>query len=118
MWGVFMETLPLEDISEKNVKMTKGAIGYVGLRFFALAYGEDEPNLDLDGIRNLYKEIVTLQIETLLEVTKTGRRSMIRRSSMLRMTGHRVSDAFLAEEVVRRFSTLSFEEGSTFSLNL
>jgi len=89
--GVHLEFLPLEDnvISAESVKES---LGYLGLQFMRIGFGEYEVDASLDSLRSMFRAAIEEEVEHKLAVTKPRRN---RRSSMLRVSGRRVSDAAL-----------------------
>lgn len=98
--GLFGETLPMEDLSPEDVARARGAYGFTGLRFLQIAYGSDREERSLSDSKALISDLITSQIESLLAAASaaTTKSSRPRRSSMLRRSGRRVSDAMSMEE--------------------
>lgn len=107
LMGLFVDVLPLEGLSDEIRKEAVSAIGIIGLRLLDLGFGDGDNirDLDLDGLRRSFGEIVSEGIESLLSASALAtpvRRP--RRASAFRSMGRRVSDASLYDEMARRFS--------------
>ena len=101
--GPTSDNLPKEGLSEEMVVRGMGAIGLTGLEFMEYSFGKKEPDLSLEELRSRFRDIIAREVEGLLEASSKYR-VRPRRSSALRETGCRVSDAQLMEEVTRNFS--------------
>mmetsp|Transcript_6470 Transcript_6470/g.13497 ORF Transcript_6470/g.13497 Transcript_6470/m.13497 type:complete len:538 (-) Transcript_6470:1535-3148(-) len=114
MFGAFKNTLPLDGVADADKTQALEAIGYVGLRFFAMSYDDaalqealGDESMDLEALRSFYQKEISSQIENLVSRAAAHRRPSRRlRSSMLRHEGRRISDSFLVAdaEALRRLS--------------
>jgi thiamine kinase-like enzyme len=103
MFRYQIENLPLEGVSEEDQEKVFGSIGYIGVKFFAVAFADVGKDLGMEELNVFFKELVTGEIDELAEVG-SKRRARPRRASVLRASGRRVSDAGIYEEAARRAS--------------
>lgn len=101
---IFTDVMPLDGLSEASVKSIKGIYAKVGLELMQYGCGGKEPDLDLQGLRNVFRSIVCEEIEILLSVR--SKRSLPKRLSSLRASGRRLNDSFVFEEIGHRLSGL------------
>ena len=87
--NVHMEFLPIDEGNEEDLTKVKESIGLFGLK--CLQYGMDT-SLSLVELKNNYEQAIKQEMTFLHKVKKVQRG---RRSSMLRASGRRVSDANL-----------------------
>jgi hypothetical protein len=114
--GIFKEVLPLECVPEAEGSQAISAFGIVGLKFSRWGFGDYETELTMEELRGRFKDTISDEIESLLEVT-AGRRARPRRASVLRAQGRRISDASLYEETARRLSVNpASKRGSVFDI--
>jgi len=130
LFQINIQHLPFDDTDDlvpkdKIKSKTMASIGYVGLRLgeYGFLPESTEPDLTLEQLRRRYSDIVESEIKELLrfheraaEAARVGRTNhplrRRRRSSMLRASGRRISDAGAMEqaaadaaaELVRRTS--------------
>jgi len=106
-----MDYLPLDEIPVDDQGKVFGSIGYVGLRLSELANGEDRcgESMSLAELKAFFTKTVTDEIYDLSAVT-AKRRSRPRRTSMLRASGRRVSDAGELELLAARLSAQLAQE--------
>lgn len=101
--GVHMEYLPVDQDNTKDLERVKESIGIVGLKF--LMYGMDtETELSLEKLKAQFLQAIEEEVSQLISVKKVRRN---RRSSMLRMSGRRVSDGNIRAGILDRKSTNS-----------
>jgi len=101
--GVHMEYLPVDQDNTKDLERVKESIGIVGLKF--LMYGMDvETELSLEKLKAKFLQAIEEEVSQLIGVKKVRRN---RRSSMLRMSGRRVSDGNIRAGILDRKSTNS-----------
>jgi len=89
--GFHMEFLPLEN-KPMGVERVKESLGYLGLQFMRIGFGNDEENASLSSLYSMFKDAIMLEVELQLAA---GKLSQCRRSSALRSSGRLVSDAAL-----------------------
>lgn len=101
--NIFHDTMPVQDLSLEHNSRAKGSYASVGLKLMKFAYGSDRPtNLSLEESKEFFTTLMTNEIEELLAIaadaaSKRPRGGNRRRSSLLRMTGRRVS---VSEEII------------------
>lgn len=103
--GVFMDLLPIEGGNKDDLTQVKESVGILGLKTMQLGTTRSSPDLTLKEVKSKYKELVDEQVEYLLTVNKDCR--MTRRSSRLRQSGRRISDAVIHFQDARRLSDAS-----------
>jgi hypothetical protein len=116
--NIFHDTMPVQDLSEEFNTKAKGSYATIGLKLMKFAYGSDRPKgISLDESKQFFNELIHTEIDELLEVAAADaaankrRRGGERRSSLLRMTGRRVSVSNeIVAEVQRRMSQLNVQE--------
>jgi hypothetical protein len=100
------KTAPLlvtKQSSERRVRLA--SIEYQNHEVYGL--GHEEPDLSLDKLRTQYHDIVSNEIESLLEAA----------SKHVAVSGPRLSDAFLAEKVGRRLFAVWIDSATTPSIH-
>jgi thiamine kinase-like enzyme len=106
---LFGDTMPTEDLSMEDVARTRGAWSSLGLQFMQVAYGSNREQLSLDEYKGLYMKLVTSQIDNML--TLAAKRECVprknRRSSLLRSSGKRISDALDTADLIASVRRLS-----------
>lgn len=105
--GFHMEFLPIDEGNVEDLSKVKECIGVIGLK--CLEWGMDE-NLSLDELKENYTIAIEEEMSRLLTIKKVRRN---RRSSVLRASGRRVSDANLHFATLDRLSIIS-ADGSVF----
>lgn len=98
---------PLDELAGDEQAMFKGSYGYVGLRLLDAAFGKESPVKDysLPQLQAFYKDIVMTEIAELSAArAKNQRKASPRRSSVLRASGRRMSDAGAIEAAAFRAS--------------
>lgn len=113
VFGCFTEYIDKQGLSQMQINKVMGRVGITALKFMELGFGMDDTSTDvpppLDELRHTFYDITTQNIQILSEVAKTHRRNLSRRSSLLRASGKRVSDASIRMETIRRFSSNSMD---------
>lgn len=107
-----IDHLPIHDGSPEDAERVRDAVGLTGIRLMRLAFGDrqdGEEELTLEELRQKYQELITQEIDTALQVSHGRRKG--RRTSMLRASGRRVSDASLNFPEVA-LARLSISHGS------
>ena len=104
--NIHMEFLPIDGGNTKDLDKVKESIGLVGLKY--LEWGMDE-SLPLDELKQNYEQAIEEEMNRLLTIKKVRRN---RRSSVLRASGRRVSDAILHFADLERLSILSADRAS------
>lgn len=91
--GYHMEFLPLDDADIEGLTRVKESLGVLGLKFLSWGFGrsDSEVDLTLPELRKMFNATVTEEIQRLSPIKAVRGRN--RRSSMLRASGRRVSDA-------------------------
>ena len=107
--NIHMEFLPIQEGNTEDLKKVKESIGLVGLKY--LEWGMDE-SLSLDELKENYEQAIEKEMNRLLTIKKVRRN---RRSSVLRASGRRVSDANLHFADLERLSILSADRASFVS---
>lgn len=105
--NVHMEFLPIDEGNVDDLTKVKESIGLVGLK--CLEWGMDE-SLSLDELKANYSQVIEEEMAILLNIKKVRSN---RRSSVLRTSGRRVSDANLHFAALDRLSIIS-ADGSAF----
>jgi len=108
---IHIDCLPLSDMPEKDQTLMFSSIGWLGLKFYTIAFTAMYKDLSLKELRDLYQDLIAGEIE-FLAANRTHCPSRARRSSGLRESGQRVSDGSVYEEAARRISD-SFAGDST-----
>jgi len=92
--GFHLEFLPLDDNNVEGLNRVKESIGVIGLKFLSWGFGNEEEDMTtLPEIRKKFKDAVAEEVQLISPTKKM--RGRTRRSSMLRVSGRRVSDAYL-----------------------
>jgi len=86
---IHIEFLPFEGNLTSAAK-AKESLGYLGLKWLELAYGKNYANESIESLQSIFQSTMNHEITFLLP-SRPSRRNM--RSSMLRASGRRVSDA-------------------------
>ena len=89
--GFHLEFLPLDEANEEGLGRVKESMGVLGLKFMSWGIQSSDGGEDLSTLRQRYKDAIAEEMQ-LLSPTKVPR-GRSRRSSMLRASGRRVSDA-------------------------
>mmetsp|Transcript_28197 Transcript_28197/g.57226 ORF Transcript_28197/g.57226 Transcript_28197/m.57226 type:complete len:133 (+) Transcript_28197:671-1069(+) len=82
-----MDFLPIDEDNTVDLTAVKEAVGYVGLKCFH--WGVDD-KISLDDLKTNLKQLIDAEMGRILQIKKVRRN---RRSSVLRTSGRRVSDA-------------------------
>lgn len=92
--GIHMEFLPLDEANKEGLNRVKQSMGILGLKFMNWGFGSSggEDLSTLPELRKRFEDAVAEETVQLLSPTK-AMRGRNRRSSMLRASGRRVSDA-------------------------
>jgi len=90
--GFHLEFLPIDEGNVEGLNRIKKSIGVLGMKFLSWGFGNEEEGCLLE-MRKQYKDAITEEMQLLSPVKKMRGRN--RRSSMLRASGRRVSDAHL-----------------------
>ncbi|KAG7340760.1 phosphotransferase enzyme family protein [Nitzschia inconspicua] len=108
---LFVDTMPIHDLAPDDIARTRGAWSSLGLRLMHIAYGSNRQQLSLVDYKILYNNLVTEQIEVMLGFAyeRDGPSRRLRRSSTLRASGKRISDAMDMADVVAIAYNLSVE---------
>ena len=91
--GFHLDFLPLDEGNVEGLDRIKKSIGVLGMKFLSWGFGCNEDTTTLSDMRTRFKDAITEEILLLSPVKKMRGRN--RRSSMLRASGRRVSDAHL-----------------------
>ena len=91
-FGFHLDYLPLDEGNVEGLDRIKTSLGVLGLKFLSWGFGSSSTT-KLPEMRKRFKDSVTEEILLLSPVKKMRGRN--RRSSMLRASGRRVSDAHL-----------------------
>ena len=92
--GFHLDYLPLDEGNVEGLDRIKISIGVLGMKFLSWGFGnEEEDTTTLLEMRTRFKDAIAEEILLLSPVKKMRGRN--RRSSMLRASGRRVSDAHL-----------------------
>lgn len=105
--GYHMEFLPLDDADVEGLTRVKESLGVIGLKFLSWGFGrsDGEVDLTLPELRKMFKVTVTEEMQRLSPIKAVRGRN--RRSSMLRASGRRVSDAhYLLSNSVQNMEAL------------
>lgn len=105
--NIHMEFLPIDEGNVEDLTKVKESIGLVGLK--CLEWGMDK-SLSLAELKANYSQAIEEEMAILLSTKKVRRN---RRSSVLRASGRRVSDANLHFSALDRLSIIS-ADGSAF----
>jgi hypothetical protein len=106
--GFHMEYLPIDDqdgVGPEDLARVRESLGIIGLNFLSTGFFNDH-TMTLLELQNGFHEIVNKEISSLLPKHEEKVKKMLhirRRSSVLRKTGQRVSDAHI-------YATLASEE--------
>mmetsp|Transcript_3715 Transcript_3715/g.8960 ORF Transcript_3715/g.8960 Transcript_3715/m.8960 type:complete len:220 (+) Transcript_3715:2-661(+) len=103
LFGIFIDTLPLEGASSSTRKKAIAAVGAIGFIMFDFGFGTLSPDLTYEESKQWLHNLFVEKIESLAraeEPPATGRRRM----SALKVSGRRISDASLYDERAHRFS--------------
>jgi aminoglycoside phosphotransferase (APT) family kinase protein len=106
-FGFHMEYLPIDEGNVEGLNRVKESLGVLGLKFMSWGFGRSEVDVTLPEIRQKFKDAVAEEMQLLFPVKKAVRRG--RRSSMLRASGRRVSDAHLYGSMKDRKSLIQAE---------
>ena len=95
--GFHMEYLPIEEHRKDDLRKVKDALGIIGLKFLNIGFGtskEDKEKLSLDDLKKKFNDIIQEEIDRIVpdHVPRPDKKPS-RRSSVLRQSGRRVSDA-------------------------
>lgn len=102
--GVLVDTLPLDGLSGEQAAHARSAIGMVGLKLLLLAFNMSDDNdtkdLDFQGFRDYYKNLMTSQIAEFLSNDDSGgqQKKKHKKPSLLRHMPRRITDASMVEE--------------------
>jgi len=109
--GFHLEFLPIDKGNVEGLNRIKKSIGVLGMKFLSWGFGEEDTTT-LPEIRKRFKDTVAEEMQLLSPVKKMRGRN--RRSSMLRASGRRVSDAhlMLGNGSVRDMTTLMEAEAT------
>jgi len=89
--GIQVAFLPLEE-NVGDIEKVKESLGYLGLQLMRMGFGEDDDAASLAVLRTMFRSTVTMEVGHQL-ASKRPRYN--RRTSILRASGRRVSDANL-----------------------
>jgi hypothetical protein len=117
VFGCFTEFIDKEGLTPSEISKVMGRVGLTGLKFMELGFIDTEAPRSIDGLRHAFHEITTQNIQMLSEIAKTRRRHFSRRSSLLRASGRRVSDASIRMEALDRNSIVGREAKGTIELD-
>ena len=94
-FGFHLEFLPLDEDNVEGLNKVKESMGVLGMKFLSWGFGcnEEEDMTTLPEMRKKFKDAVAEEVQLLSPIKKMRGRN--RRSSMLRASGRRVSDAYL-----------------------
>jgi hypothetical protein len=93
--AIFDWFIPFLPIQASDVDSFKESLGVVGMTFMRLGFGGDEEGFSTsDELHSLLKTTVTDEV-SYIKSLRRGRPSLRRKSSVLRQSNRRVSDAFL-----------------------
>ncbi|CAB9527628.1 expressed unknown protein [Seminavis robusta] len=94
--GGLVDMIHKDGLSDEDVSTIMGLLGKTGLHFLEWSFMDDvdEASLDLEGLRKLFQASIEQDMATLVS-SRAAKRPSIRRSSLLRKQGRRVSDASL-----------------------
>lgn len=103
--GVHMEYLPIEEGNEEDLTKVKDALGALALEFFEIGFRGKPEDATLDDLRKLVKDAIQKEMDFLSPSAPkpAGRR----RSSLLRSTNRRVSDAHSFFSMAQDVSTIA-----------
>ena len=87
--GIAMDALPLEG-NLVSIATARESLGYLGLKCMMLGFGKNNVDLSLQSLHSMFSALMKEEINHLLPCRPSRRRM---RSSMLRASGRRVSDA-------------------------
>mmetsp|Transcript_10214 Transcript_10214/g.23923 ORF Transcript_10214/g.23923 Transcript_10214/m.23923 type:complete len:327 (+) Transcript_10214:663-1643(+) len=90
--GFHMNYLPIEEHRLEDLAKVKDSLGVVALKCLEMGFGGAE-DMALPELRKRFKDTVLLEIDRLAPPEKRCSARKSRRSSLLRETGRRVSDA-------------------------
>jgi len=95
--GFHMEYLPIEEHRKDDLRKVKDSLGIIGLKFLNIGFGtskEDKEKLSLDDLKKKFNDIIQEEIDRIVpdHVPRPDKKPS-RRSSVLRQSGRRVSDA-------------------------
>jgi hypothetical protein len=95
--GFHMEYLPIEEHRKDDLRKVKDSLGIIGLKFLNIGFGtskEDKERLSLDDLKKKFNDIIQEEIDRIVpdHVPRPDKKPS-RRSSVLRQSGRRVSDA-------------------------
>lgn len=105
-WGVHMDFLPIDEGNTEDLEKVKECLGVLFLK--CMKWGTDE-SLSLQELKDHYKGAVREEKDRLAKARKVRRN---RRSSVLRASGRRVSDAYLHLANLERSISLISADGS------
>jgi hypothetical protein len=66
---MFQDMAPLQGVPEADSKQAICSSGFIGLKFMEYGFGEIEPDLTLEELRNCYKELIHGEVESMLVVS-------------------------------------------------
>ena len=96
--GIHVDLLPFEGNMSSAAK-AKESLGYLGLKLLELGYGNAYEDESLESLQSMFQMIMEEEINNLLP-SRPSRLNI--RSSMLRATGRRVSDASMFSSVISK----------------
>lgn len=70
MLGIFVDRLPVDGLSEVQKKKAKGTLGALGLVLLEYGFRGKDPDLDLQGLRRLFRSILAREVDKLLVFSK------------------------------------------------
>lgn len=92
--SIFEWFIPFLPIEPEDADALKESLGVVGLTLMRLGFGGYENDLTLDELRSRLNTTIASEVSA-IKSARRGRPSLRRKSSVLRVTNRRVSDAFV-----------------------